>query len=396
MKDPLGLRDLLGHLVRGDRLVLLDLSDLLEGRALRDLLETLERKVFLVRKVLLVQPVGMEFRVPWVCLAQLDHLEYLERTETRVRLENRVRKEPKEERENMVLLVHLVLWVLLGSPVLLALMEKLVPGVSRDISGLKVMRGLEVSQEPQDPLASRDCLVHRVRRERPEMSALWDPLGPRDPVALPDPVVLTVPKVLLVVWEIPDLLEKRESPGRAAHLELWGSQERRVQEVSVERREKQANQEQVGPPAEEVDRETMGLKETLVLLVFLVILVLLEKLDLEVKMGPRESEERTVNKENLALLDPLVKTDLPDPLEREDLLEHEDQRVARERRAPRETQVLLDPQEKLALLDPKALPENQEWRVSEDSQDQWGSRGLQGRPDRQDHLDLLALRVCLV
>lgn len=36
-----------------------------------------------VRKALLAQQVVMECRVPWVCLALLDRLEYPERTETR-------------------------------------------------------------------------------------------------------------------------------------------------------------------------------------------------------------------------------------------------------------------------------------------------------------------------
>lgn len=47
--------------------------------------------LFRVRKALLARPVVMECRVPWVCPALLDHLEYLERTETRpvaLRLQN--------------------------------------------------------------------------------------------------------------------------------------------------------------------------------------------------------------------------------------------------------------------------------------------------------------------
>lgn len=38
---------------------------------------------FRVRKARSAQQVEMACRVPWVCLALLDHLEYLERTETR-------------------------------------------------------------------------------------------------------------------------------------------------------------------------------------------------------------------------------------------------------------------------------------------------------------------------
>ena len=44
---------------------------------------------FRARKALLAQQVVMEYRDQWVCLALLDHLEYLERTETRpVTLDN--------------------------------------------------------------------------------------------------------------------------------------------------------------------------------------------------------------------------------------------------------------------------------------------------------------------
>lgn len=381
--------------MKGVRLVLLDLLDLLVDLVLKALLDLLERKVFLVRKAPLARPVEMESRVLWVCLARLDLLESLEKTEIRVRLESLVKRVQKEARENMVLLVHLVQWALLVSLVQLVLMVKLVSEVSRDISELKVMKGPGVSQVPQDPSVYRDCLVHQARRERLAMLDLWVLLAHQDPVALLVPMVLMVPKVLLVVWEILDLLERRESLEKLVHLELGESLERRVHEVSVERKEKQASQEQQDPPEAEADRETTGPKETLVLLVSLVILVPLESSDPEVKMGQRVREERMVNKENLALQAPQVRTDPPGPQERGDQLELEDLRVARERRDPRENQVLLDPQERLALSVLKVPPENQAQRVSEDSQDQWVSKDLQDQLDRKDPLDLWALLVCL-
>lgn len=87
-----------------------------------------------VRKARLAQLVVMDYKVPWVCLALLDHPEYLERMEIRCickgfselhaepmsvflrlvselccngarlcrgRLENTVRKAPREEKESM-------------------------------------------------------------------------------------------------------------------------------------------------------------------------------------------------------------------------------------------------------------------------------------------------------
>lgn len=112
MKDLPDLLDLLGLLVRGGKLVLLDLLAPLAGQALRGPLDPLERRVFLGRKAPLAQQVVMEYRDLWVCLALPDHLEYLERTETRARLENMVRRVPREQKENMVLLGHPGQWVL--------------------------------------------------------------------------------------------------------------------------------------------------------------------------------------------------------------------------------------------------------------------------------------------
>lgn len=85
MKDLLDLLDLLGLLVKEGVLVLLDLLDPLADQVLRGHLDLLERREFLVRKALLAQPVGMECRVQWVCLALPDHLESLERMEIRVK-----------------------------------------------------------------------------------------------------------------------------------------------------------------------------------------------------------------------------------------------------------------------------------------------------------------------
>lgn len=169
MKDPLDLQDLLGLLVRGGQLVPLDLLDLLADQALRAHLDQLERRAFLVRKALLAQQVGTEFRVLWVCPDLPDLPVFPARTEIRVRLESTVRKVLREQKESMVLLVPPGRWVLSVSLVQLALMESWDRGGSRALLELKVMREPEDSQEHQDPSDSRGCQDHQVRRERPEM-----------------------------------------------------------------------------------------------------------------------------------------------------------------------------------------------------------------------------------
>lgn len=199
MKGLLDLLDLLALPVREASLGQLDLWDLLGDRDLRDPLDLLERRAFLGRKVLLAELGGTGCRVLWVCRALLDPREFLERMETRVKLENLVRRVPKEGRESMVLLVHQVQWAPLVSLVLLALMERLVPGDSRDILELKAMKVPEVSQELQDPSGCRGCLVHQARRERRETLDLWVPPVHQDHVAQPDLMVLMVLKDLLVV-----------------------------------------------------------------------------------------------------------------------------------------------------------------------------------------------------
>lgn len=396
MKDLPDLLDLLDLLVRGDQPVLLDLLDLLADQALRGLQDPLERKEFLVRKDLLALQVVMVSRVPWVFLDLPDHQEYPERMETRVRLENQARRAPREGKESTVLLVHPGQWVQSVSLVLLVLMESLDLGANRGHLELKVTKDPEDSQEPQDPSDCRDCQDHQARRERLEMLDLWVLQALLDPVALPDPTVLTVLKVLLVVWVILDLLERRESPVSLDHLESEESQERRVLVENVERRERQDNLELLDLLEEEDDLEMTDLKETLVPLVSLVILVPLVRLDPEVKTAPREREEKMVNKENLALLDLLVRTDHLAHQERGALLEQEDQRDVRVKKEPRETQVLLAPLERPAPSAPRVYQENQERKVSEDSQDQWESKDLQAPPDRKDHLDLWDLLVCSV
>uniref|UniRef100_A0AAV2K842 Fibrillar collagen NC1 domain-containing protein n=1 Tax=Knipowitschia caucasica TaxID=637954 RepID=A0AAV2K842_KNICA len=253
-------------------------------------------------------------------------------------------------------------------------MERLVPEVSRDISELRVMRGPEVSQELLAPLVCRDYLVHLVRRERLEMLDLWVLPVHLDPEALLDPTELMVLKVPLVVWEILDLLERRESLEKEVHLVLEENQERRVLEESVERKERLGSLEQLDLQEVEADLETMGQKETLVLLVSLVILVPLVSSDPEVKMVPRESEERTANKENLALLDLLERTALSDHQGRGDPLDLEDQRGVREKREPREMEEQWDLQERLAPSDPRDPQESQEQKGPP------GLAGLRGDP----------------
>lgn len=384
--------------MRGDKLVLLDLSDLLADRALRGHLDPPERREFLARKVLLDQPVVTGCRVPWVCLAPLEHPEYPERTETRVRSESTVRRAPREERESMVLLVHLGQWVQSVSPVQPEPMESWDPGANRGLLEPKVTKDPEDSQEPQDPSDCRDCRALQVKRERRVTSDLWVLQALQDPVALPDPAVPMVLKVLLVVWVTLDLLERRERLARLGHLELWENPERRDLVESAERRESPGNLELLDLLEDVDDPEMTDPKETLVQLVSLVTPVRLVRLDPGVKMVPREREEKMVKPENLAPLDPLVRTDLPAPQERGVLLEREDQRDDRERREPRETPVLLAQQEKPALWAPRGPQENQEQKVCEDSRDQWVNKDLQDSLDRKvppGPWDLLVCQVCV-
>lgn len=359
MKDLLDLLDLLGLLVREASLEPLDLWDLQDDLDLRGLLDLLERRVFLARKVPSARLDGTGFRARWVCQAPLGLRGSQEKMETRVKLESRVRKAPKERRESTVLLVLQGRWVLLVSLVLLGRTERPAPGGSRDILEPKVMKVPEVSPELQDPSGFRVCPGRQARRERLETSDLWVPPAPQDLVAPLDPTVLMVPKVLLVVWEILVLWVRRESLERPVHPASAESQGRRGPEVNVERRERPVSPGQLGLQEEEADQETTGPKETLVLWVSLVILGPQVKLDPEARMEPRAREERTASRESLALLVPPERTAHLDLWERGGPPDREDLRAVRERREQRVTQEQSDLQERLAPSDLRDLQENQ-------------------------------------
>lgn len=79
---------------------------------------------------------------------------------------------------------------------------------------------------------------------------------------------------------------------------------------SAARKERRDSPDPVVPLEDGDDLETMGPKETQVQSASLVILVPLVKLDPEVKMAPKENEERTVKQENLVPQGLLERTDL--------------------------------------------------------------------------------------
>lgn len=191
---PLAQQDLLEKEVDQAKV---DQLGLLEDQALKDLQALPEKRVFQGKKVPLALLVEMECKDLWVSLDQLDHLEFLEKTEIRVKLVNMDKKEAKATRENMVPLGHPVLLVLLDSQVLRALMESLAHVDSREFLEQKEMKAPEVSQVLQDPLDYRGCLVHLERRVKPATLALWAHQDHLDLADQQDPLELMDLKVLL-------------------------------------------------------------------------------------------------------------------------------------------------------------------------------------------------------
>lgn len=177
----------LGPLVCLDVLVLRDLQDLLERKADRE------------RKDLKVQLDAMAFKDLWACQDLEDLPDHPERMETKERLENLDRKEAKEIRENMVHQDQLALKDLSEHPVLLELMESLVPEVSRVSLGRRETKGQEDFPDPLVLLDFRACQDHLVRKVKLEMLVKWDHLVPLEQEAPQDRLVLTALKDLLVV-----------------------------------------------------------------------------------------------------------------------------------------------------------------------------------------------------
>lgn len=363
MKALLDHLDLLDHLGREEQLAPQVLSAPLDDLDLRGPLELRERRECQERKVLLVQVAVTASKAQLVSQALLDLQVLLERMETRVRLESQDKRAVKDPRENMVLLVHPGQWVLLDSLVQLVLMVRQVLEVNRDHLALREMKGQEGSQDLQAPSDCRVCQAQLEKKERREMLVHWVLLVPQVHVVQLVPMVLMVLKVLQEVWVIQVPLERRVSRVNPDHLESEESQEKWAREESVVRRERLGSRAHLVLLVEKDPMEMTDPKETLVLLVSLVIPVPLVKLDHEAKMVQRETEERMENKEKLVHLDQPVRTDHLDLQEREVLQAQGDRRVVRERKEARGIQVPLALQERPAPWGHRVSQESQELRV---------------------------------
>lgn len=347
-------------------------------------LEPQERKVSRVRKAPLVQLAEMGYRVPWGSLALLDPRAWQERMETRVRWEIPDRRALKGIRVNMALLDPLGPWVLWGSLEQREQMGSPELGDPRDTSGPKAMKEQEDSMGPRDPLACKVCQAPRVRREKPEMWALWDHPAPQDLEAQLDPMELMahkVPQEVLGTW-VP--LERR---GSQESQDLQGSRVSQVSRVhagSVGRKESPGNQERQDHQGPKAPPVMMAPKGTLVLLVFLVILALLEKAALGARMVRRVTEEKMASQDSLDLLVPLGRMDPLDHLESGVLLACLVLRGGKERREPRGILVLWVPQGRQALWVQQAQQGKLVLMVSGDSQAQWVSKAVLGPQARLD------------
>lgn len=352
---PLALQAPLGSEVQQD------LEDPLAPQGAQDLrapLELQERKVSRVRRAPLVQLAVMGFRVRWGFLVLLDPQVWQERMETRVRWETLDRRALKGTRVNMALLDPLDPSVLWGSPEQREQMGSLELGVPRGILEPKVMKEQEDSMGPQDPLVYRVCQAPQERREKQETWALWDHPAPQDLEAQLDPMELMVHKVpqeVLGTW-VP--LERRGSQESQDLLESRASQVSRVHAGSVGRKESQGSQERRDHQGLKAPPAMMAPKGTLVLLVFLVTLVLLEKVDLGARMVLRVTVERTESQDSLGPLVPLGRMDLLDHLESGVLLAHLVLRGDKGRRGPRGILVLWVPRGRQAPWVLQAQQEN--------------------------------------
>lgn len=117
----------------------------------RALLDQLEKKVLLERRVLKALQVEMESKALWVFLGLRVLLALLVRMETRVKLENQVKKAAKVTKVKMALLVRQGFKDLLVPLELLEEMVRQVPEDSRGCLDKRVMKVHEVSQDHLDP-----------------------------------------------------------------------------------------------------------------------------------------------------------------------------------------------------------------------------------------------------
>jgi len=291
----------------------------------------------------------MGYRVLWGSLVLLDPRVWQERMETRVRWETPDRRALKGIRVNMALLDPLDPLVLWGNLEQREQMGSLELGDPRDTLESKVMKEREDSMGPQVPLAYRVCQALRVRKEKQEMWALWDHPAPQDLEAQLDPMELMVRKVpreVLGTW-VP--LERR---GSQESQELQGSRASQVSRAhagSVGRKESRGSQERQDHQGLKALPVMMAPKGTLVLLVFLVIPALLEKVALGARMVRRVTEERTASQDSLDPLVPLGRMDPLDHLESGVRLARLVLRGGKERREPRGILVLWVPQGRQAL-----------------------------------------------
>lgn len=236
----------------------------LDVLVLRDPQALLERKADRERKDLKAQPEEMAFRDRWVCQDLEVLLDPLERTETRESLESRARREAKATKENMV---HQVLPALKDPsehPVRLVQMVSPVPEVSRVCLARREMKDQEDSPDLRAQSGCRACLVHPVRKVKPETSAKWVRPVPLVPEAPQDPLEPMALRDLLVELETPALWEKREMPVKQESQVFREKLAHRVQEESEEKREKAVRLVQLDLPAPRVPLEMTVLKAALV------------------------------------------------------------------------------------------------------------------------------------
>lgn len=256
--------DLLALLVSGVQPAQLDPQVHLDVLALRDLQALLERKVDREKKVLRAQPEEMVFRDRWVCQDQEDLRDHQERMETRVSLENQGRKEAKVTKESTVLLVLQAHKALSEHQVLLVQMESQVPGASRVCSARRETKDQEVSRDLQAQLGCRACLVHLVRKVKPETSVKWVHLDLLVPEVLRVPQVPTVLRDLPAVLETLVLLEKRETLVRAESQDFREKLVHQVREENAGRRGRLVLLELLDLLALKVHLEMMALRAALV------------------------------------------------------------------------------------------------------------------------------------
>ncbi|PWA26783.1 hypothetical protein CCH79_00001106 [Gambusia affinis] len=226
--------------------------------------------------------------------------------------------------------------------------------------------------------------------ENSEVTRAQGQSGMLQVVAFVDPQ--WIPRLIMYVCPSPSL---REMPVRRESRDFKGKLVRRVQEESVERRERVVQLVLRDLLALKVHLEMTALRAALVRVASLETLDPLESPVQLVWMAQLVIRETTERPGNLVHLDPLGSLVPLDHPEREGLLVHWGLREDKERKGPRESQELKDPKEKQALW---ALRDHLESLVQKDlgvSLAQLASKDCLAPQAQMDLLDRWALLVCL-